>query len=123
MAKKANVLCCGIRNFKTPFILNLIAIMKKTIFTFATILACSFYASAQDTPVTSDSNENTQDKIQQEPPRPEQREIERTSKVSAERQAIEKKQLEAESKQKVNDSSPKSKTKVVQKKSTAPLKK
>ncbi|WP_298225156.1 hypothetical protein [Flavobacterium sp.] len=88
--------------------------MKKFLLTFATILACNFYASAQETPKTmDDQNENAQDKIQQEPPRPAQTEAERNARITAEREKV---QRESEKNAKPIEAVEKPKKKPAQKK-------
>lgn len=89
--------------------------MKKSILTFTAILACSFFAKAQEVPRGAESEENAQDKIEQEPTQPTERALERNTKITAEREKREKEIIEAE-KQKTKV---KSKTKQVEKKSTA----
>lgn len=96
--------------------------MKKLILTFALLLSGCWFAQAQDEPRSSESQESIDDKMQQEPPRPVQRETERKAKTAAEKDLREKEIIETEKKQKtvegINEKSKTvEKTKTVEKKS------
>ncbi len=71
--------------------------MKKSLLTLVSLLAFSFFASAQETP-RNNNNEDAQDKIQQEAPRAAQLEVERSASQSAKRAAAEKKSKQKEKK-------------------------
>ena len=58
--------------------------MKKNIMTLTAILGFAFFTTAQERPTLIDSNDDVQDKLQQEPTRDNQREIERNAKRAAE---------------------------------------
>lgn len=68
--------------------------MKKSFLVIIALFACSFFAAAQET-IKSDPNEDAQDKIQQEAPRPTQARVERAAKIAAEREEQNKKQKAA----------------------------
>lgn len=74
--------------------------MKKIIMTLAAIHGFAFYITAQEIPTLIDSNDDAQDKIQQEPPRDSQRDIERNANRAAEEK--EKKSKEEEAKKNKN---------------------
>ena len=93
--------------------------MKKYLFTFAAILACSFFASAQESE-KSDRDADAQDKIQQEPPKPIQRQVERASKQAAVRETNNKKVKEVQA---IKKNTPKPKTKLIDEKSATPMNK
>jgi hypothetical protein len=116
IGKKINFEEISCRNFRE--ILTLILyIMKKYLFTFAAILACSFFASAQE---SEKKDADAQDKIQQEPPKPIQRQVERASKQAAVRETNNKKVNEAQA---IKKNTPKPKTKLIDEKSATPLNK
>jgi hypothetical protein len=68
--------------------------MKKSILTAIAIFACGLFASAQEV-VRENPNEEAIDKLQQEPPRPAERQVELTAKRSAENNQQAKKQKSA----------------------------
>lgn len=76
--------------------------MKKIILTLTTFLGCVFFAAAQERTTLIDSNDDVQDKIQQEPPRDNQRAIERNAKRVAEEKERKNKQKETQKDKKVN---------------------
>lgn len=73
--------------------------MKKIIMTLTAILGFAFFTTAQERPTLIDSNDDVQDKLQQEPTRDNQREIERNAKRAAE-EKVRKEKLEEAKKNK-----------------------
>jgi membrane-bound lytic murein transglycosylase B len=69
--------------------------MKKIIMTLIAILGFAFFTTAQERPTLIDSNDDVQDKIQQEPPRDNQRAVERNAKRAAEEKVSKEKLEEA----------------------------
>ena len=76
--------------------------MKKIIMSLTAILGFAFFTTAQERPTLIDSNDDVQDKIQQEPPRNNQREIERNAKRVVEEKVRKEKLDEAKKNKNVN---------------------